>query len=117
MKMAEDLCCLLTVKASPFAAPWLRPLSCLVKVSDQVTGEQVSLTSSLLSISSAVVYFYSYRHIRGSHWLNTETGRHKKVDRSARICPMCVGRITNPDIPADCFDAFDSDEDAPVPRG
>ena len=26
---------------------------------------------------------------------------------------MCVGRITNPDVPADCFDAVDSDEDAP----
>ena len=60
------------------------------------------------------------RHLRrivaqfrtGSHWLNIETGRHKKVDRSGRICPMCVGRITNSDVPADCFDAFDSDEDA-----
>ena len=56
------------------------------------------------------------RHLRrivaqfrtGSHWLNIETGRHKKVDRSGRICPMCVGRITNSDVPADCFD---SDED------
>ena len=28
---------------------------------------------------------------------------------------MCVGRITNPDVPAGCFDARDSDEDAPVP--
>ena len=28
---------------------------------------------------------------------------------------MCGGRITNPDIPADCFDAFDSDEDDPDP--
>ena len=62
------------------------------------------------------------RHLRrivaqfrtGSHWLNIETGGHKKVDRSGRICPMCVGRITNPDVP-DCFDAFDSDEDAPDP--
>ena len=52
----------------------------------------------------------------GSHWLNIETGRHKKVDRSGRICPMCVGRITNSDVPADCFDAFDSDEDAPDPN-
>ena len=63
------------------------------------------------------------RHLRqivaqfrtGSHWLNIETGRHKKVDRSGRICPMCVGKITNPDVLADCFDAFDSDEDAPDP--
>ena len=63
------------------------------------------------------------RHLRrivaqfrtGSHWLNIETGRHKKVDRSGRICPMCVGRITYSDVPADCFDAFDSDEDAPDP--
>ena len=60
------------------------------------------------------------RHLRqivaqsrtGSHWLNFETGHHKKVDRSGRICPMCVGRITNSDFPADCFD---SDEDAPDP--
>ena len=44
-----------------------------------------------------------------------KTGRHKKVDRSGRICPMCVGKITNPDVLADCFDAFDSDEDAPDP--
>ena len=28
---------------------------------------------------------------------------------------MCVGRITNQDVPADCFDAFDSDVDAPDP--
>ena len=63
------------------------------------------------------------RHLRriiaqfrtGSHWLNIETGRHKKVDRSGRICSMSVGRITNPEVPADCFDAFDSDEDAPDP--
>ena len=27
--------------------------------------------------------------------------------------PMCVGGTTNPDVPADCCDAFDSDEDAP----
>ena len=48
----------------------------------------------------------------GSRWLNIETGRHNKVDRSGRIRPMCVGRIANPDVPADCFD---SDEDAPDP--
>ena len=28
---------------------------------------------------------------------------------------MCVARITNSDVPADCLDAFDSDEDAPDP--
>ena len=28
---------------------------------------------------------------------------------------MCVGKITNPDVLADCFDAFYSDEDAPDP--
>ena len=28
---------------------------------------------------------------------------------------MCVGKITNLDVLADCFDAFDSDEDAPDP--
>ena len=63
------------------------------------------------------------RHLRrivaqfrtGSHWLNIETGRHKKADRSGRICPMFGGKITNPDVLADCFDAFDSDEDAPDP--
>ena len=56
------------------------------------------------------------RHLRrivaqfrtGSHWLNIETGRHKKVDRLGRICPMCVSKITNPDVLA-----FDPDEDAP----
>ena len=30
---------------------------------------------------------------------------------------MCVGGITNSDVPADCFDAFDSDQDAPDPIG
>ena len=29
------------------------------------------------------------------------SGCHKKVDRSGTICPMCVGRITNSDVPAD----------------
>ena len=29
---------------------------------------------------------------------------------------MCVRRITNPDVSADCFDTFDSDEDAPDPK-
>ena len=28
---------------------------------------------------------------------------------------MCVGKTTNPDVLADCFDAFDSDEDGPDP--
>ena len=28
---------------------------------------------------------------------------------------MCMGKITNPDVLADCFDAFESDEDAPDP--
>ncbi len=28
---------------------------------------------------------------------------------------MCVGKFTNPNVLADCFDAFDSDEDAPDP--
>ncbi len=51
----------------------------------------------------------------GAQWLNIVTGRHKKVDRSGRICPMYVGRIIKPDEPADCFYAFDSDEDAPEP--
>ena len=51
----------------------------------------------------------------GSHWLNIETGHHKKVDKSGRIWPMCVGRITISDLPADCFDAFDSDAGAPDP--
>ena len=51
----------------------------------------------------------------GSHWLNIGPRRHKKVNRSGRICPLCVGRITNADVPVDCFDAFDSDEDAPDP--
>ncbi len=32
------------------------------------------------------------------------------IDKHA-ICPMCVGRITIPGVPADCCNAFDSDED------
>ena len=51
----------------------------------------------------------------GSHRLNIETGRHKKTDRSGSICPLCVDRITNLDVPADCFDAFVSRGDASVP--
>ena len=43
----------------------------------------------------------SNRHLRrilaqfrtGSHWLNIETGRHRKQDRKDRTCPMCTHRI------------------------
>ena len=49
----------------------------------------------------------SNRHLRciltqsctGSHWLNIQTGRHRKQDRKDRTCPMCTHRIINPGLP------------------
>ena len=46
------------------------------------------------------------RHLRkiiaqfrtGSHWLHTETGRHKKLENKDRICPMCAFRLSNPGL-------------------
>ena len=63
------------------------------------------------------------RHLRrilaqfrtSSHWLSVETGRHNKTDRKDRTCPMCSYRVTNPGIPAQYFDSFDSDEEGPDP--
>ena len=46
--------------------------------------------------------------------LKIETECHKKVERSGQICLLCVGRITNPDVPVDGFHSAD-DEDAPDP--
>ena len=65
----------------------------------------------------------SNRHLRrilaqfrtGSHWLNIETGRHRKQDRKDRTCPMCTHRIINPGLPPEEFDAFDSDEECSDP--
>ena len=42
----------------------------------------------------------------GSHWLNIETGRHRKQDRKDRTCPMCTHRIINPGLPPEELDAF-----------
>ena len=47
----------------------------------------------------------------GSHCLHIETGRHNNTARSDRTCPMCPEKITNPGIPPQYFDAFDSDEE------
>ena len=65
----------------------------------------------------------SNRHLRrilaqfrtGSHWLNIETGRHRKQDRKDRTCPMCTHGIINPGLPPEEFDAFDSDEECSNP--
>ena len=58
----------------------------------------------------------SNRHLRriiaqfrtGSHWLNIETGRHKKLERKDRICPMCSHRIINPNLAPEYFDSFEN---------
>ena len=64
----------------------------------------------------------SNRHLRriialfrtGSHWLNIETGGHKKLETD-RICPMCSHRIINPDLAPEYFDSFDSDDESSDP--
>ena len=48
----------------------------------------------------------------GSHWLHIETGRHKKLAKQDRTCPMCFFKITNPGIAPECWDAFDSDDES-----
>ena len=63
----------------------------------------------------------SNRHLRhilahfrtASHWLNIETGCHsyRKQDRKDRTCPMCTPRISNPALPPEDFDAFDTDDE------
>ena len=46
----------------------------------------------------------------GSHWLHLETGRHKKLAKQDRTCPMCFYKLTNPGIAPECWDAFGSDD-------
>ena len=48
----------------------------------------------------------------GSHWLHIETGRHKKLAKQDRTCPMCFYKLTNPGITPECWDAFDSDDES-----
>lgn len=63
------------------------------------------------------------RHLRrimaqfrtGSHWLGIETGRHAKIDKQNRTCPMCPQRLVNPGLPEAEFDSFDSDEEGADP--
>ncbi len=58
------------------------------------------------------------RHLRpilaqfrtGSHWLHIETGRHKKLDKNDRTCPICAHKYVNPGLPKH-LDGFDSDEE------
>ncbi len=61
-------------------------------------------------VTAGVEWLQVARHI--SHQHGCHGSWHKKVERSRRFWPMCVGGITNLDLPAHCFDAFDSDEDA-----
>ena len=46
----------------------------------------------------------------GSHWLNIETGRHK-LPKQEKTCPICSFKLTNPGLPPECWDAFDSDDE------
>ena len=48
----------------------------------------------------------------GSHWLNIETGRHKKLPKQDRTCPICSFKLTNPGLPPECWDAFDTDDES-----
>ena len=41
----------------------------------------------------------------GSHWLQIETGRHKKLEKEARTCPMCASKLINPGLPPELWDA------------
>ena len=34
----------------------------------------------------------------GSQWLHMETGRHKKLEKEARTCPMCAFKLIDPFI-------------------
>lgn len=47
----------------------------------------------------------------GSHWLHIETGRHKKLAKQDRTCPMSSFKLTNPGLAPECWDAFDSDDE------
>ena len=63
------------------------------------------------------------RHLRkiiaqfctGSHGLHVETGRHKKLEKEDRTCPMCAFKPRNPGLPAELWDAFDSEDDSDGP--
>ena len=48
----------------------------------------------------------------GFHWLHIETGRHAKLAKQDRTCPMCFFKLTNPGIAFECWDAFDSDDES-----
>ena len=52
----------------------------------------------------------------GSHWLHIETGRHKKLEKEDRICPICAFKLSNPGLPAELWDPFDSDDDSNGPQ-
>ena len=48
----------------------------------------------------------------GSHWLHIETGRHKKLAKQDRTCPMCFYKLTNSGIASEGWDAFDLDDES-----
>ena len=123
--------CMVPVSPSTDAATQRPMFSLSVAQSHHV--EQLSQqTSSKASMYRSIKIGYacepyiqqtSNRHLRrilaqfrtGSHWLNIETGRHRKQDRKDRTCPMCTHRIINPGLPPEEFDAFDSDEECSDP--
>ena len=73
----------------------------------QLSQEKSSKASMYRSIGCACESYIqqiSNRHPRwvlaqfctGSHWLNIETGRHRKQDRKDRTCPMCTHWLIHP---------------------
>ena len=98
-----------------------------VKQLDVQTSSKTALYRSIKLGYGCETYFQqtSSRHLRriiaqfrtGSHWLNIdlETGRHKKLERKDRPCPMCSHRIINPGLAPEYFDSFDSDDESSDP--
>ena len=94
------------------------------QLSQQTSSKAVVYTSIKVGYEcETYIQQTSNKHLRriiaqfrtGSHWLNIETGRHRKLDRKDRTCPMCTHRIINPGLPPEQFDAFDSDDDSSDP--
>ena len=44
--------------------------------------------------------------------MSAETGRHKKLAKQDRTCPMCFCKLNNPGIAPKCWNAFDLDDES-----